>query len=135
MARDVEVAVTVPGLRRLGRDLRKLGEDTADLKDASKKASELVAREARANITNRSGRSTGRLASTGRGSRAAGRATVVFGGARAEYAAVHHYGWETRGIPANEYAWQAAVDTRPEWLALYQAGVEDALARLDNQTY
>lgn len=131
MARDTEVAVTVPGLRRLGRDLRRLGEDTADLKEASKAASELVARHAARRVRSR----TGRLAATARGSRAAGRATVVFGGARVPYAAVHHYGWAARGIAPNEYAWTAAVDTRPEWLALYQSGVEEALSKLDGNTY
>lgn len=134
MARDQldGVTVTVPGLARLGRDLRKLGEDTADLKDANKAAGEVVAREA---ATRAPRGPTGNLAGSGRASRAVGRATVVFGGARVPYAGVIHYGWPARGIEAQPFVFDAADATRPEWLALYQAGVDEALSKLDNRRY
>lgn len=125
------VTVEVPGLSRLRRDLRAAGDDLADLKDASAQASQLVATEA----GRRAPRRTGRLAGSGRGSRAAGRATVTFGGTRVPYAGVIHYGWAARGIAAQPFVIDAATDTQPQWLAFYAAGVEQALDRLDGATY
>lgn len=125
------VTVEVPGLRALRRDLRRMGDDLSDLKDASQEASGLVAREA----GRRAPRRTGRLAGSGRGSRSTGRATVTFGGARVPYAGVIHWGWPARNIAPQPFVVEAAEDTQPQWLAFYQAGVDQAVERIDGRTY
>lgn len=112
MARSM---VQVDGLKRLQADLRRAGAGMDDLKDANAKVATLVATEAGA----RAPRRTGTLAGTGRGSRAAGKATVVFGSARVRYAGPLHWGWPARGIAAHPFAVDAALATQPEWMDLY----------------
>lgn len=116
----------VVGLRNLTTTLRRAGEDLADLKDANAAAATLVAGAARAAAPTR----TGRLASTGRGNRAVGRAQVIFGGARAVYAPVVHWGWPRRRIPARPFASQAAQRTEPQWVPIYENAVAAIVARI-----
>lgn len=116
----------VVGLRTLTSTLRKAGEDLADLKDANAAAAQLVAGAARSAAPTR----TGRLAGSGRGNRAAGRAQVLFGGAKARYAPVVHWGWPARGIPAQPFASQAAQRTEPQWIPIYEAAVAAIVARI-----
>lgn len=121
------VTLDVPGLRQLRRDLKRLGDDLADLKDTNQQVGDLVAVEA----ATRAPRRSGRLAGTGRAARAVGRATVTFGGGTVRYAGVIHHGWAERNITAQPFAYEAADATRPEWLALYQAGINAQIAKLD----
>lgn len=116
----------VVGLRELQRTLKQAGDDLADLKDANAAAAALVARTAVATAPRR----TGRLAASGRGNRAAGRAVVQFGGARLPYAAAVHWGWPRRHIPANEFASQAAQRTEPQWVAIYEESVAAIVGRV-----
>lgn len=123
--------VKVDGLRRLRSDLRKLGEDTQDLKAANAAVAALVASTA----ASRAPRSTGRLASSGRGNRAVGRATVTFGGAAVPYAGPVHWGWPARGIEPQPFIPEAAQATEPVWLPMYLADLDRALAPLAGTTY
>lgn len=121
MAEGVEVRVE--GLRRLQRELKAAGADLGDLKDANAKAGRVVADEAGRRAPRGA---TGRLAGSGRASRAAGRAQVVFGSAAVPYAGPIHWGWPERGIEAQPFAVDAAESTRGEWLDVYA----DELQRL-----
>jgi hypothetical protein len=121
----------VEGLRRLRRDLRAFGESTEDLKSANAAVASLVARAA----APRAPRATGRLAGSGRGNRAVGRATVSFGGATVPYAGPIHWGWPARGIPEHAFIPEAAQATEAQWVALYTADVERALQPLYGRTY
>src|SRR4051812_32251978 len=114
MAEGVEVKVD--GLRRLQRELKAAGESLDDLKDANAKAGRIVADEAGRRAPRGA---TGRLAGSGRASRAAGRAQVVFGSAAVPYAGPIHWGWPARGIEAQPFATEAAEGTRGEWLDVY----------------
>lgn len=114
MAEGVEVKVD--GLRALQRQLRAAGADLGDLKDANAKAGRIVAGEAAQRAPHGA---TGRLAGSGRASRAAGRAQVVFGSAAVPYAGPIHWGWPARGIEAQPFAVEAAESTRGEWLDAY----------------
>lgn len=109
------VRVEVDGLRRLQRELRAAGAGMDDLKDANARAGAIVADES----SRRAPRRSGTLAGSGRASRAAGRATVVFGGATVPSAGPIHYGWPARGIEAQPFVLAAAEATQPEWLDAY----------------
>jgi hypothetical protein len=124
-------AIQVDGLRRLRRDLRKAGESTEDLKEANAAVAALVAAASSARAPRRSGK----LASSGRGNRAVGRATVVFGGAAVPYAGPIHWGWPAHGIEPQTFIPDAAQATEPVWLELYLAGVDKALEPLQGTTY
>lgn len=123
--------VRVDGLRRIRADLRRAGEDTQDLKDANAAVAALVAREAAPRAPKR----TGRLAGSGRGNRAVGRATVTWGGAAVPYAGPIHWGWTARGIEPQPFITDAAEATQARWLAMYLADVSEAFDRLDGRTY
>lgn len=110
------VDVRVDGLKRLQRELKAAGKSLDDLKDANAKAGQIVADAAGRRAPHGA---TGRLAGSGRASRAAGRATVVFGSAAVPYAGPIHWGWPAHGIEAQPFALEAAEDTRAEWLDAY----------------
>ena len=120
------------GLRRLRRDLKAAGKSTEDLKAANAAVAALVATTA----ASRAPRGpSGRLASTGRGNRAVGRATVTVGGAAVPYAGPIHWGWPARGIEPQTFIPDAAQATEPVWLELYLKGVEHALEPIAGTTY
>lgn len=112
--------VDVDGAPELRRALKRMGEGLDDLKDANQRAASIVATAA----GQRAPRKTGRLAGSGRGNRAAGRATVMFGGARAPYAGPIHYGWPARGIEAQPFILDAAAATEHVWLDAYSAELQ-----------
>lgn len=118
-------SVSVDGLRKLQRALRATGDGLADLKDANAKASGVVVDEAERHAPRR----TGRLAASGRAARAAGRASVLFGGARVPYAAPIHYGWPGHHIEAQPFVLEAAEATRDTWLAAYEADLQRLVDR------
>lgn len=117
-------SVRIVGLRELGRTLKKAGDDLADLKDAHAAVASMVAAAAAAGAPKR----TGRLASSGRGNRAAARAVVQFGGARLPYAPVIHWGWSRHHIVAQPFASKAAQATEPRWVPVYEASVAAIVA-------
>jgi hypothetical protein len=114
------VTAEIAGLKTLVKTLRAAGDDLSDLKDANAKAAALVASAATAAAPRR----TGRLAGTGRGNRAAGKAEIIFGGARARYAPVVHWGWPKRRIAPDEFASRAAQRTEPQWVEFYAADIQ-----------
>jgi hypothetical protein len=120
------VTVRAEGLRRLRADLKQLGDDLGDLKDANARAAQLVATAAAA----RAPRRTGRLAGSVRGNRAAGRATVVAGRASVPYAGPIHYGWPAHGIEPHPFVIDAAQATEAEWLGLYLEDIDQQLDKL-----
>jgi hypothetical protein len=124
--------IKVDGLRRLRADLRKMGEDTQDLKDANAAVAALVASAAAVRAPRGK---TGRLAGSGRGNRAVGKATVTFGGAAVPYAGPIHWGWPARGIEPHTFIPDAAQATEAVWLPIYLADLEQALAPLQGTTY
>jgi hypothetical protein len=108
-----------------------MGEDLSDLKDAHQRAGTIVVAAA----SSRAPRRSGTLAGSGRASRAAARVTVLFGSARVPYAGPIHWGWSSRGIEPHPFVAEAAQETEPDWLGVFEAGVEDALDRLSGRIY
>ena len=128
---DSSVRIDVDGLGRLRRDLRKLGDDLADLKDANAAVAGLVAAAAAARAPHRSGR----LAASVRGNRAAGKATVAAGGARLRYAGPIHYGWPAHHIEPHPFVTDAAQATEGTWLPLYEQAIDHQVDRIRGNTY
>lgn len=126
-----DVALRVDGLNALRRDLRKLPGGLADLKDVHQRVGQLVLPEASARAPKRSGR----LAGSGRASRAAGRVSLLFGGARVPWAGPIHWGWPRRHIEPQPFAADAAQATEPAWLALYSVGIDQLVADTIERTY
>jgi hypothetical protein len=116
----------VEGLRTLTRTLKRAGDDLADLKDANQAAARLVTTAAVSDAPKK----TGKLAATGRPNRAAARAIVQFGGARAVYAPVIHWGWWKRGIPPKPFASLAAQRTESQWVPIYEAAVAQIVSQI-----
>lgn len=125
------MTVRVDGRRQLVRDLRRMGADVADVKDANAAAARIVAAAAAARAPKR----TGRLAASVRGSRAVSRATVRAGGAALPYAGPIHYGWPAHNIVGQPFVTDAATETQTQWLPAYQAGIDKALDRIAGHTY
>lgn len=131
MATRPPVSIEVDGLRKLRADLKRMGDDLADVKDANQRAGQLVAGEAE----QRAPRRTGTLAGSGRASRSASRATVMFGGARVPYAGPVHYGWPAHNIDPQPFVVEAAQATEHEWLPLYEDEIARAVDKVAGKTY
>lgn len=119
-------SVRVEGLSQLRRRLKQLELDTADLKDAHAAVASTVATAA----AGRAKRRTGRMAASVRGNRAVGKATVSVGGAALPYVPVIYYGWPARGIEGDPFVVDAAQDTEPIWLPMYEQALADAVDRV-----
>jgi hypothetical protein len=118
--------VVVEGLPQLRRQLREFQGDAEDLKAANAAAASIVAAAA----STRAPRQTGTLAASGRGNRALGRATVLFGGARVPYAGPIHWGWPARGIEGQPFVVDAAQATEHVWLAAYENDLQAAVEKV-----
>lgn len=128
---DKTTSVSVQGLSRLRRDLRKAGEGLEDLKAANAAAAAIVAAAAEA----RAPRRTGRLAASVRGNRAASRASVSAGRASVPYAGPIHYGWPARHIEAQPFVIDAAQATESAWLPAYERDLDRVAHSLDGHRY
>lgn len=127
-----EAVVSVVGLARLRRDLRRAGEGLDELKAANAAAAAIVAAAAEARAPRGP---TGRLAASVRGNKSASRASVSAGRASVPYAGPIHYGWPARGIEANPFVTDAAQATESLWLPAYEQDVERVAGSLDGNTY
>lgn len=123
-------ALEVHGLRELRRNLRQLGDDATDLKDANAETAQVVASAAVARAPKRSGR----LAASVKGNRAVGRATVKAGTARIAYAGPIHWGWPARHITGQPFVTDAAQDTEQTWLPAYEAAIAAVVERATHNT-
>lgn len=86
--------VRVEGLSRVVRDLKALGLDVEDLKDAFSK----IAAEATEAVIRYVPVKSGNLAASVRGNRAQSKAVVRAGKASVPYAGPINYGWSARSI-------------------------------------
>lgn len=113
----------VEGLDRLVRTMRKCGSDLDDLKDASRRAGDIVVRAAQA----RAPRRTGRLAGSIRAARQARRVRVSAGRSSVPYAGPIHWGWPARHIRAQPFISEAATETETQWVEAYRRDVAHAV--------
>lgn len=129
--------VQVEGLNRMVRTLRRAGADLGDLKDAHRRAAEVVLPAAAAIAPHRSGR----LAASLRAGATAGAGTVKAGGkAKAPYANPIHWGWFSRPDPdkgwrggpirPNSFMSRAAQRTEPTWVPIFEAEMLTAIRKV-----
>jgi hypothetical protein len=118
---SITTGVRVEGLNRMVADLRAMGVEVADLKDAFA----TIAREA-AGVTERLvPRRTGALAASARGNRAANRATVTVGYAkRVAYAHVINYGWPRHNIEPSDYVARTDAIMKPRVARIIEDGID-----------
>jgi hypothetical protein len=125
-------SVTIDGLSRLRRDLRRAGSDMADLKAANRQVGSLILPEASARAPKGA---TGKLASSGRTSGRVAGVSLLFGGAAVPYAGPIHWGWPRRRIEAQPFAADAAAAKEPEWLDVYATELDRVLGRRIERVY
>ena len=124
-------AIQVRGAKELAAGLRKAGIDLKDLREQNKQAAQVVVGEGRRQVPVRSG-SLQRSIRAG----ATQKAGVVRAGNNGSvpYANPIHWGWPGHHIEPHPFLTQAAKDTEPEWVAIYQAGVEKIISRISGAT-
>ena len=109
------------GVSTLVTTLHAAAADLDALTDAGNNTARLVGAAAAAAAPRR----TGRLAGTVRAAVVAGRVEITFGGSRAVYAPVIHWGWPKRRIRANPFASRAAQRTETQWVEFYATDVQN----------
>lgn len=119
-----EAGVRILGVDALVRSLKTAADTIDELKDAHKRAGDIVADEAEL----RAPRRTGALAGSIKAARQAKRARVQAGRAAVPYAGPIHWGWPARNIEAQPFLTDAATATESQWFAAY---LEDVQAALD----
>lgn len=120
-------AVEVEGARELRRTLKRAGDDLGDLKDANQRAGQFVANAG----SQRAPHLTGALAGALRASRVAGGATIRAGSASVPYAGPIHWGWPAHNIKAQPFLSDAATETEPEWLPIYEEDIAKIVDRIE----
>lgn len=118
-----KVGIQVDGARQLRASLKKAGHDVTELHEAHQAAARIVSAAGQAKAP----KASGRLAGSTRGSGTKTAAIVRAGGARVPYAGPIHFGWPARNIAPNPFLTEAAQDTEPAWVALYETAVERVL--------
>ena len=112
-----ESVLQIKGLYRFRSTLKKAGADMADLKTANIKAANTVTTRAKATGPNRTGRLVGSVMPAKTVARARVRSSLI-------YAPVIHWGWPKRHIRPQPFVLDAAIETRPEWMADYEADLQ-----------
>jgi hypothetical protein len=119
--------VRVEGAAKLARTLRRAGHSLEDLKEANQDVAQFVVERA----DSRAPRRTGALAATARPARAAGRARVLAGRAGVPYAGPIHWGWEARGIQAQPWIHDTALDNQTQIESMYLDAIEHVLDAIE----
>lgn len=117
--------VRVEGLSRKIRQLKDLGLEIDDLKDAFAS----IAAEASARVARHVPTRTGRLAASVRGNRAQSKAVVRAGKAAVPYAGPINYGWPKRGITPALYMQAGDKEMQPIAVTRLEQGIEQAIRK------
>lgn len=119
--------IEVRGLGRLVSTMRRAGVGIEDMKEANRRAGEIVAVAGR----QASPRLTGRLASSIRPARQARKAVVRAGGSGIRYARFQEFG--SAKNPARRYLYGSAERTQPQWTAAYFADLEKIIGKITGE--
>jgi hypothetical protein len=116
----------VEGGARLRRTLRSAGAELEDFKNVHKDVGNIILPAAKANTPVVSGR----LQNTVRAAGTNGGVIIRAGGAKVPYANVIHW-WNQGRYTARPWVTTAARATEPAWLARYNKGIEEVLAKVE----
>lgn len=125
MATTASGSIQIYGLVRVVRELRGMGVEVEDLKDAFADVAQMGARTAARYAPKR----TGRLAGDIRGNRATSKAVITAGRARVPYAGPINYGWPKRNIQASGFMQKADRAIAPYAYRRLQQGIDRAISR------
>lgn len=125
-----QAIVRVDGARQLRRTMRKADMDLQELKDTHARVAALVAGRSRPAAPERSGR----LAASIRPGATKTSAIVRAGRKSIPYAGPIHWGWPARNITAQPFLVDAAKDSEPAWLAVYNQAVEKIIGQIEGAT-
>lgn len=120
MAR-ADISIDIEGLRDLQKRIRETGDKSLgrELRQVNREAADIVKEDASPRVPVR----TGRLRSTLKSKPEQRRASVRLGGPRAPYAPVIHWGWPARGIRARPVVWEALGRRKREIIEKYREGL------------
>jgi len=120
-----ETGFRVQGLTAVVRDLKAMGLEVDDLKDAfseiAKEGAEVAARFAP--------RKSGRLAGDIRGNRAQSKAVVTAGRASIPYAGPINYGWPARNITGSGFMQKASDEMQPVAIQRLESEINEQIRR------
>jgi HK97 gp10 family phage protein len=124
---DGGMRLEVQGINRLVSTMRKAGIDLADMKEANRKAGEIVATEGKRAAP----RQTGRLAASIRPAKQARKAVVRAGGGGIRYARFQEFG--SKKNAAQHYLYGSAARTRPQWEAAFERDLAKIIASIQGE--
>ncbi len=117
--------VQVEGIRRVVRELEKLGADASDMKKVFKKIGERGVVESKRQVPVRSGR----LAASIRSSNRKNEAIITAGKKSVPYARPIHWGWPKRNIKANQFMYRALEPLTPWAVNELRDGLNDIITK------
>lgn len=115
-----EIGYRLEGGRELRSALKAAGADLGELREAHRRASDIVA----AYASTIAPRRTGTLAASVRPGATQRAGVVRAGRATVPYAPPIHWGWPARGIRGDPFVSVAAQATEPRWLPVYLAEID-----------
>ncbi|WEV47012.1 HK97 gp10 family phage protein [Bifidobacterium sp. ESL0690] len=121
--------IEVKGASQLARTLRKAGADSKDLRNVNKKAAQVVVPAAQGRVPVRSGalqRSIRAGATQKAGVIRAGKKSVP-------YAAPIHWGWPGHHIKPNTFLTDAAKQTEPAWVDIYNEEIQKIINQVQGE--
>lgn len=118
--------IEINGASQLARTMRKAGADAKDLKAVNRKAADVVVPAAQGLAPVRSGRLEGSIRAG-----ATQKAGVVRAGRKAvPYAGPIHWGWPGHHIKPHPFLADAAKQTEPGWVALYEQEIQKIIEQI-----
>lgn len=119
-------AIEVKGSAQLARTLRKAGADMKDLRAVNRKAAASIIPTARAETPIRSGR----LQQSVRAGATQKAGVLRAGKASVPYAGPIHWGWRDHHIQPHPFLVDAARQTEPTWVGIYESEIKKLLEQV-----
>lgn len=121
----------VEGAARLRRTLRKAGVDMRELKEANRRAAQIVLTAATATAPVGPDKG-GHIKTTGRVGATNSTGTVRFGSKARPYGPPVHYGWHKGGIHHGQpWVTEAAQATESTWIQIYYRDLERVISKIE----
>lgn len=127
MASSRSGSLKVTGVAKAVRQLKAMGAEVEDLKDAFAR----IASEGATAVKRHVPRRSGRLAADVRGNRAQSKAVVTAGRASVPYAGPINYGWARRNIEPAGFMQAGDAETAPKALRMLEAEINNQIRKKD----